>query len=363
MSGGSDVPATMKALVLTGPDGFEMREVPTPEPAGDEVLCRVRSVAICGTDPKIVKGAFPGVWPRSYPFIIGHEWAGEVVGHGPAVAASPKLAERLALGARVAGEAHCGCGTCRNCLSGHYTICQNYGDEAAGHRHYGFTTQGAYAEYFVSAAKSLHRLPDELSFDEGSMLDTAGVALQGVRRGRVGVGDTVVVTGPGPVGLLTQQYAAAAGAERVLMVGRGARLRQAADLGAVTVDYESVDPVARVLELTDGRGADVVIECAGTKTACVQTVGMTAKGGRLVMNGIPTEPVEIPWAKIVLDEIDMLGVRANPNTSVPALALMANGAVTVRGVITHMFPLEEFGGALSTFVERRDGALKVVLHP
>ncbi|MHB0979449.1 MAG: zinc-dependent alcohol dehydrogenase [Thermoleophilia bacterium] len=363
MSSGSGVPDTMQALVLTGPGEFEMREAPIPAPAGDEVLCRVRSVAICGTDPKIVKGVFPGVWPKTYPFIIGHEWAGEVVAHGAAVAASPKVADRLAVGARVAGEAHCGCGTCANCLSGHYTICENYGDAAAGHRHYGFTTQGAYAEYVVSSAKSLHRLPDGLSFDEGAMLDTAGVALQGVRRGRVGVGDTVVVTGPGPVGMLTQQYAGAAGAEKVIMVGRGARLRQAADMGAVPVDYEAGDPVQRVLELTGGRGADVVIECAGTRTACTQAVGMTAKGGRLVMNGIPTEPVEIPWAKIVLDEIDMLGVRANPNTSVPALALIANGAVKVRPVMTHVFPLEEFAVALSTFVERRDGALKVILHP
>lgn len=363
MSGGSSVPTTMRALVLTGPGEFEMRDVPTPAPGDDEVLCRVRSVAICGTDPKIVKGAFAGMWPKSYPFIIGHEWAGEVVAHGSGVAASPVTAERLAVGTRVAGEAHCGCGACSNCLSGHYTICGNYGDAAAGHRHYGFTTQGAYAEYVVSAAKSLHRLPDELSYDEGAMLDTAGVSLQGVRRGRVGVGDTVVVTGPGPVGLLTQQYASAAGAERVLMVGRGARLRQAFEMGAVPVDYEVEDPVQRVLELTEGRGADVVIECAGSKAACVQSVGMTTKGGRLVMNGIPTEPVEIPWAKIVLDEIDMLGVRANPNTSVPALALIANGAVKVRPLVTHIFPLDEFAGALSTFVERRDGALKVVLHP
>jgi len=353
----------MRALVLTAPGEFEYREVSTPVPAGDEVLSRVHSVAICGTDPKIVRGAFPGVWPKSYPFIIGHEWAGEVVAHGPGVAASPKMAERLAVGSRVAGEAHSGCGTCENCLSGRYTLCLNYGDAAAGHRHYGFTTQGAYAEYVVSSAKSLHRLPDELSFDQGAMLDTAGVALHGVLRGRVGVGDTVVVTGPGPVGLLTQQYARAAGAEKVIVVGRRERLLEAGDMGAVTVDYEATDPVRRVLELTAGRGADVVIECAGTAIACAQAVGMTSKGGRLVMNGIPTDPVEIPWATIVLSEIDMLGVRANPNTSVPALALMANGAVDVRNVITHSFGLEEFEGALSTFVERRDGALKVVLHP
>jgi L-iditol 2-dehydrogenase len=179
----------------------------------------------------------------------------------------------------------------------------------------------------------------------------------------VGLGDTVVVMGPGPVGVFTQQYARAAGAERVLMVGRGPRLRQAEAFGAVPVDYEAGDPVARVRELTGGRGADVVIECAGTKTACQQSVGMVKKGGRLVMNGIPTEPIEIPWGKVVLDEIDMLGVRANPNTSVPALALIANGTVTVGPLLSHTFPLAEFAEALATAVERRDGAMKVVVLP
>jgi L-iditol 2-dehydrogenase len=353
----------MQALVLTGPGAFEVRAQPVPVPAGDEVLCRVRACAICGTDPKIVKGVFAGTWPPSYPAIIGHEWAGEVVTLGPEAAASPRFSVELAPGTRVAGEAHKGCGQCGTCLAGHYTICENYGDLRSGHRHYGFTAPGAYAEYVVASVKSLHPLPETLSFTDGSMLDTAGVALQGVRRGRVGVGDTVVVMGPGPVGVFTQQYARAAGAERVLMVGRGPRLRQAEAFGAVPVDYEAGDPVVRVRELTGGRGADVVIECAGTKTACQQSVGMVKKGGRLVMNGIPTEPIEIPWGKVVLDEIDMLGVRANPNTSVPALALIANGTVTVGPILSHTFPLAEFGEALATAVERRDGAMKVVVLP
>ncbi len=363
MSVAGGTPSSMEALVLLGPGDFELREVPTPIPAADEVLCRVRACAICGTDPKIVKGAFPGVWPKSYPAIIGHEWAGEVVALGPEVAASPRLAARFAPGTRVAGEAHKGCGGCANCLAGHYTICQNYGDLESGHRHYGFTAPGAYAQYVVSSVKALHPLPDALSFDDGAMLDTAGVALQGIRRGRVGVGDTLVVLGPGPIGMFTVQYGRAAGADRAIVVGRGDRLRRAEPFGAIPIDYEAVDPVEQVRELTGGEGADVVIECAGTKTACTQAVGMTKKGGRLVMNGIPTEPVEIPWARIVLDEIDMLGVRANPNTSEPALSMIANGAVTVGPILTHTFPLAEFATALATFVERRAGALKVVVHP
>lgn len=363
MTNMSDYPEKMQAVVLTGPGEFEFSTVPVPKPTDDEVLCRVRAVAICGTDPKIVKGAYPGFWPPSYPAIIGHEWAGEVVELGPDVAASPRLAAKWAPGTRVAGESHKGCGQCPNCLTGHYTICQNYGDLASGHRHYGFTAPGAYAEYIVCSAKTLHRLPDNLSFTDGAMLDTAGVALQGVRRGRVETGDSVVVLGPGPIGALTVQFAKAAGAKQVIIVGRGARLRQVAKLGGIPVDYEQVDPIQRVRELTDGLGAEVVIECAGTVQACKQAIQMTKKGGRLAMNGLPTEPVEIPWGKIILDEIDMVGVRANPNTSEPALALMSNGAVNAGAILSHTFPLKDFATAMDTFVHRRDGAMKVVLLP
>ena len=119
----ADLPKTMQAVVLTQPEEWELQEVPTPQPEGTDVICRVHSVAICGTDPNIIRGAFPGMWPSHYPFIIGHEWAGEVVAIAPEAAGSPAIAKRFAVGTRVAGEAHCGCGICANCLVGDYTIC------------------------------------------------------------------------------------------------------------------------------------------------------------------------------------------------------------------------------------------------
>ena len=196
----------MQALVLTEPGAFEIREVPTPKPEGDDVLCRVHSTAICGSDPKIIRGEHVGMWPESYPVIIGHEWAGEVVAPAPGVEASPSLARQFAPGTRVAGEAHRGCGWCTNCLRGRYNICLNYGDEASGHRHYGFTSQGTYATYAAVSVRALHRLPEQLSYNECAMLDTAGVSLYGVERGGVKVGDNVVVVGDGPIGNLSMQY-------------------------------------------------------------------------------------------------------------------------------------------------------------
>ena len=360
----ADIPDTMKALILHGPNDFTIETVPTPEPKGDEVLCRVKAVAICGTDPKIIAGKFPGMWPPSFPALIGHEWAGEVVALSDDLKASSKVAAKYAVGTRVAGEAHKGCGICQNCMTGHYTVCLNYGDNASGHRHYGFTSQGAYAEYIVSSVKSATPFPDNLTYYDAAMLDSAGVALHGVQRGRVTTGDAVLVTGPGAVGQFSFQYSRASGARMVIMIGRGPRLQFAADMGAVPVDYEKVDdPVAKVMELTGGVGVDCAVECAGTQQAIDWAIACTRKAGRIVMAGLPTDKITIPWGPMTLAELDVLGVRANPNTAAPALALMANGAVTTKGIHTHTFPLDQFGEALATFVERRDGAMKVVIEP
>jgi L-iditol 2-dehydrogenase len=352
----------MRALVLTGPAAFEIRDVPLPEPRGDEVLCRVRSVAICGSDPKIVKGATRPMWPPTYPFIIGHEWAGEVVA-GSAELSDTQL-RIFSSGARVAGEAHRGCGACENCLEGRYNICLNYGDEATGHRHYGFTTQGAYAEYIRVSVKALHPLPDAVSFDEGAMLDTAGVAVHAIQRGRICVGDAVAVVGDGPIGNLVLQYARAAGAGEVIVIGSGRRLQAAREFGATTLDFAATgEPAKSLWEHTGGRGADVVFECAGVRASCEQSVLMAKKGGRVVMVGNPIEPATIPWSKVSLDEIELIGCRANPNVSDRALRLMSSGVIKADVILTHHFALEEFGDALATFVEQRDGAMKVVINP
>ena len=304
------------------------------------------------------------MWPPFYPFIVGHEWAGEVVAISEELEASPTVVGVFAPGTRVAGEAHRGCGTCRNCLKGRYTLCLNYGNNAVGHRHYGFTSQGAYATYTKASVRALHPLPEGLCYDEAAMLDTAGVSVHGVKRGGVAIGDMVVVVGDGPVGNLSMQYSKAAGAKAVVVVGSGARLNSAVNLGAVPIDFDKVeDPVKEVWRLTEGRGADVVLECAGVKASCEQCVMMAGKGGKVVMVGIPTEPTVIPWAALTLGEIDLLGSRANPNVSEQALALMASGTIDVKSILTHSFPLAEFGEAVATFAEQRDGAMKVVVNP
>jgi L-iditol 2-dehydrogenase len=184
-----------------------------------------------------------------------------------------------------------------------------------------------------------------------------------VVRGGHRPGDTVVVVGPGVMGLLVAECARALGAGRVVVVGRGPRLAKAAALGHETVDFTAGDPVAAVRELTGGRGADVALECSGAADAVGDCVGMVRKGGRIAAIGIPMEDARIPMQRLVLDEIDLVGVRATAGEMPRAIALVAAGRIRLRELITHRFALEDFAEAYATFTERRDGALKVVVKP
>ena len=348
----------MQALVLTAPHAFEISDIPKPEPKANEVLCRVRAVAICGTDTEIIEGTFKGRWPRAYPFTPGHEWSGDVVAAGDVA-----LAYGFAVGTRVAGTSHSGCGYCRMCRTGRYNLCFNYGREEMGHRQYGHYTQGAYAEYVVHTIKAVFKIPDAMPYDVGALCDTASIALHSVKRPGIEPGDIVVSLGSGGMGLLVAMCARALGAARVIVVGGGKRLERARSLGFEVVDYHDADPVAAVRALTGERGADVAIDSAGTKDSVRQSILAVRKGGRVAFTGIPKESVELDFQKIVLEEIDLHGVRANRNTMEEVIPLMADGRIDAASLITHHFKLADFGQALLTFNERIDGAMKVIVTP
>ncbi len=353
------LPETMRAVVLTRPGAHEIRDdVPLPTPGPLEVLCQVEAVAICGTDVHIYEGRFPGRWPRGYPFIPGHEWSGTVVEVG-----SQAVELGWQVGDRVAGTSHAGCGLCRMCATGRYNLCDNYGREPLHHQ-YGHYSQGADAQYVVHSIKSVFKLPDSIDLPLGAMVDTASIALHSVKRPGINPGDIVVVVGAGPMGFLTADCAYVLGASIVIVTGSGERLRKAATLGFVTVDYRAEDVVAAVRGLTDGKGAHVAIDCGGTSSSIRQSVDVLRKGGRVAFTGVPTEgDTALPMQKIVLEEIDLFGVRANRNTMDEVLPLIVSGRVRVKPLVTHTFPIEAYGEALRTFAERVDGALKVLVKP
>jgi len=355
----NEIPKIAKACVLTGPGKFEIQDVSVPVPGVGEVLCKIKAVAICGSDPEVVRGDLAGEWPPSYPFIAGHEWSGEVVAVGAGV-------HEFQVGDRVAGEAHKGCGYCRNCKEGRYNICLNYGNESTGHEHYGFRVNGAYAQYQKYSVRSVNHLPDNVTYGEASMVDTTGVALHGLELAGVTVGGTVAVIGPGPIGLSAMRLAKAMGAAKVIIIGRGARLQSAKRLGAdEIVDFESQDPVEAVRELTGGIGVDEAYECSGAKGTFNQAVRMVRKGGHVALIGVSTAGVmeEIPFKYVTHNEILVVGSRANANVSNKVLSLMSTEQLKVKEFITHKFALDDFDEALDTFVKRKGNAIKVVIYP
>jgi L-iditol 2-dehydrogenase len=350
----------MRAVVLPRPDHFELQEVPCPEPGPGQVLLKVRSSTICATDQKIAAGQFPGT---RFPHIPGHEFSGEVAACGPDV-------DEVQPGDRVGVEIHVGCGRCPRCLEGLYQLCENYGQTAKGHAHVGFTVPGGLADYTVVPLKAVHKLPDNLSWDEGAFTDNIGIALYAVERGRLAPGESVAVLGPGAFGALAVQVARAMGAGKVVLVGtREERLARMQDLGADALiaarGQDAIDQVRQALN--GGRGADLVVEFAGTSDAAREAIQMARRGGRVVLAGATGPGRElsgVDLSTIVRGHLDICGSLANPyGISARGLELIARGAVNVKPLITHHFPLAEFPEAWQTFVERRDGAIRVMLHP
>jgi L-iditol 2-dehydrogenase len=349
----------MDALVLVGAGEFEVDTVAVPEAGRHEVLCEVHSVAICGTDKEIISGNFlKKGWPRGYPYTPGHEWSGVVVAAGEG---SAELGFRP--GDRVAGTAHDGCGYCRMCEIGRYNLCENYGHEELGHHHYGHYSTGAMRQYHNTSIKSVFKLPDSMTMEQGALVDASSIALHAVKRAGVGAGEVAAIIGPGAQGLLAVMLSSLLGAARVIVVGRGERLKTAEALGFEVVDNSVTDGPDGVRELTGGKGAHFTIDTAARGNTPAEAVAMTRKGGRVALIGVPLEPCVLPLQRIVFEEMDLFGVRANPGTCAEVIPLIAEGKLDVDVVTTHTFPLREFSAAYETFTQRLDGALKVLIQP
>ena len=349
---------TMKALVLRAPGDFSLETVPVPQPEENEVLVRIKACAICGSDPKLLYGAHGGsAIPYPYPFIPGHEAAGEVVALG-------KNVTQFQIGDRVATEAHCGCGYCENCQKGLYTLCLNYAKPETGHRQYGFYWNGAYAQFNAYNVKALTKIPEGISYDEATMCDCAGTPLNGIRLMGITPGGYCAIIGPGPIGLCAMMIAKSKGATTI-MIGRGARLEKARETGSdYVIDYEKENVRERVLEITGGILADEAIECAGNETSFNTAVDCVRRGGKVVLLGWPAKSqVNFNIGRLIVDQISVIGSRANPNCSKTVLRLMQTGQLHVKDIITHRFDLEDYQAAFDTFMNRTDGAMKVIINP
>ena len=344
----------MRAAVLYGPGDIRVEDKPVPRPGPGEVLVKVAVCGMCGTDLKIYDGHFPQTPPYG-SFTPGHEWAGTVVELGENV-------DEVAPGDRVCIEAHSGCGRCGNCMAGLYTACSNYGDVAKGHRASGMS---GFAEYAVHKVGSLYAMPDNVSDNDAVLITTAGTGLFGLdTAGGYIVGDTVVVIGPGPVGLMTVQACKQLGAREVILVGtRASRLAKGAELGADhIIDASAGDPVQAVREIIGG-GADLVIETSGAVRTPQQAVDMVGRGGTLLFVAFYPEPVTLDLSAVVRNNVQVHTTRGEGGNNVRrALALAEMGRLRGEELVTHEFALDDIAEALRVVRERDGDPLKAVIR-
>src|ERR1700688_3485045 len=303
------VPGLMKAWVLGDPDELLLRDKPTPVPGRAEVLVRIDAVAICATDLEIIHGGSPASIGGGLPFnkniTPSHEYMGTVAALGPDV-------DEFEIGERVSVEIHAGCGQCKRCRQGMYTSCLNYGKPEKGHRANGFTTDGGFAEYAVNHINTLARVPDTMSDAEATLVVTAGTSMYGLTElGGLVAGESVVVIGPGPIGLLAVAVAKALGASPVILTGtRKKRLAIGKELGADRViNIAEETPAVVAKGLPGGTGVEYVVECAGTESTVNQAIYMANRGGKICLAAFPHHPVTTDLAHLVKNNIYVYGIR------------------------------------------------------
>jgi len=364
------IPEKMKAWVLGDPDQLSFVEKPVPQPGAAEVLVRIDAIAVCATDLEIIHKGPPaliqGGLPFNKNFTPGHEYMGTIVKLGPGV-------DEYQVGDRVTVEVHAGCGRCERCREGMYTAClnygKNYGEMNKGHRANGFTTDGGFAQYAINSINTLAHVPPDMSDEEATLIVTAGTAMYGldVTAGLI-AGQSVVVMGPGPIGLMGVAVAKALGASEVILTGtRDNRLEMGRKLGAdYTVNVTKEDSVEAVRRYTNG-GAHYVLECSGAPNAVNDAAKMLKRGGRICLAAFPSEPVPVDIANLVRNNIYLYGIRGEGRSATHrAAALMAQKRFDAKMIHTHTFPLEEVPTALRYARERIDDAIKVVVkmnHP
>src|SRR5689334_14326003 len=360
------VPDRMRAWVLGDPGQLVFTQKPVPVPSRAEVLVRIDAVAICATDLEVIAHGPPALIRGGLLFnknwTPGHEYMGTVAALGPGV-------DEFGIGDRITVEIHAGCGQCKRCRMGMYTSCLNYGlnygEVDKGHRANGFTTDGGFAEYAVNNINTLIKIADGMTDEEATLVVTAGTAMYGLTElGGLVAGESVVVIGPGPIGLLGVAVAKALGANPVILTGtREARLQKGRELGADhVVNVRKENAVEAVRRLTGGRGVDYVVECSGAADAVNDAAHMTNRGGRICLAAFPHEQVPVDVAHLVRNNIYLFGIRGEGKSATHrAEAFMSQKRFDARRIHTHTFALDDLPTAIRYARERIDDAIKVVV--
>lgn len=349
---------SMNALVLHAIGDARYESIPSPEPGSGSVRIRVGYCGVCNSDiPR-----FFGKGPYSLPLVCGHEFSGIVDRLGDGVT-------QFQEGDRVAVFPLLWCGKCVSCERGIYAQCLHY-------NYLGSRSNGAMAQYVVAPERNLLRIPDSLSLEEGALIEPAAVALHALRgAGGCGVGESVVIFGAGPIGIMAAQWARAMGAAQVIIADPVTRkLELAAQLGFKHgIDPCQHDAVSMIEELTEGLGAGICIDAAGVPMALTQAMRAVRHGGRVVILGNPSADVTVSAdliSRLMRREVQIFGTwnsdygfLRDDDDWHRALAAMASGIINVKPLVTHRVPLERAFGALRMIKDQSEFYCKVLIHP
>jgi len=335
----------MKAVYLKGPGVVSCVEQAMPSPLPGQALIRVRAAGICGSD----LGAFRGTNQLvSYPRVIGHEAAGEIV------SIPEENPQGLRPGDRVVLDPYLFCGQCYPCSIGRTNCCTKL-------RVLGVQTEGAMAEFFCHPVDRLLPIPAGMSWEQAALAEPLTISLHGIHRGRLKAGEWCVIIGAGPIGLAAAMAAEAYGARAVLLDLVEARLAFARSLGvARTVNVGTEDAEETIRRLTDGQMAQLVMECSGAASAVRSSLAYVCHAGRVTLTGWPKEEIPLPTDVITRKEIDVRGARTSAGEFEEALALIGSRRVHMTTLVTHRISLSEVPEALRE-MDRRPGAYGKVL--
>ncbi|PVD29183.1 hypothetical protein C0Q70_11780 [Pomacea canaliculata] len=342
--------ATNLSAVLFKKGDMRLVERPIPEPKAGEVLLSMRKIGICGSDVKYLYEGAIGSFIVREPMLLGHECSGVVVKLGEGVT-------NLKVGDRVAIEPGVPCRRCELCKGGRYNLCPDVFFLATP------PDSGALARYHVHAADFCFKLPDNVSFEEGALIEPLSVGLHACARANVGLGKRVLVCGSGPIGLSAVLSAKAMGAAEIIVTDiDDGRLEFARKMGATkTLKVTSSDPIVVAQQVRDTLGGmpDCAVEASGAQFSVQMGIRALKPGSAFAVVGHGPNDIEIPIVQAIAREIDVRGSFRYMNTWPTAVAMLASGKIDVKPMITHNFTLEE---TLKAFEMAKSGAgVKVII--
>ncbi len=343
----------MLAFEIRQPGDYGLIELGIPEPVPGEVLVRVAACGICGSDVDLIEGRRPSSVTR-YPVIPGHEFCGEIVDVGESVSSS-RIGERVVVDAMVAPP------TCDNCRKGWVCHCRD------GYNQLGFTRPGGMAEFVAVPAGQAWTMDPQLSWEAAALVEPASCAAHGMAKADLQPGCNVVIVGAGPIGALAIRLARLHDPERIIMVEKDSgKLSGHAELGATHSVDANHDPVAEsVLEITNGYGADAIIECSGSLAAIHECFRYAGTKARIVLIGIPgTRSLEVDYLAMLSNDLTM-AVSNGYTTDVwrQTMALLAGGKLDTSRIVTHRQPLSAVPKAFEALRNRSESITKMLLLP